>query len=153
MPRPAVPSVPSRSQCPPLPGASLLSTESTAAGGGCVSVTDRCMAFQGVLGLLNPLPSCLRSLTAVKLHPGVPPKCEHTLTADSAILEMKSMLINTAFMIIQCVCTFGAPYIYAPCIWYGGARPASGLVTLRREISKVWCLRHLQRGPRSAYDR
>lgn len=32
-----------------------------------------------------------------------PQKCMHTLIADGSILQMKCILVNTVFIIIQCV--------------------------------------------------
>lgn len=70
--------------------ASLLSTEAATAAVD-VSVTDSDRQPFRESWAPDPLSSCLRSLTAVKLHPGRPPNCDHTLTADRVILGMKSV--------------------------------------------------------------
>lgn len=46
---------------------------------------------------------------------GVPPKWIHTSPAASSILKMKSVLMNSAFIIIQrvCVCTFFCDTLYS----------------------------------------
>lgn len=49
------------------------------------------------------------------IHTGYPlQKCVHTVTADSSILKVKCILINTAFIIIQSMCVHFFETLYIP---------------------------------------